>query len=85
MVNVFTTKKCPNCVILKKWLKKHKIKFNEKNMEDPKIMTDLFMMDIYSLSTPVLQVDSNFFLPNEMFKENRLNEDLLLESFGVKK
>ena len=85
IVTVFSTKKCPNCVTLKKWLKTHKIRFKEKNMEEPKIMSELIMRDVYSLSTPVLQVNDKFFLPNEMFRENKLNEGVLLKSFGVKK
>jgi glutaredoxin len=85
MIVVFSTKKCPNCIVLKNWLKEHKLRFKEKNMEEPDVMSELIMKEVYSLSTPVLQIDEKFFLPNDMFKENKLDEKLLLESFGAKK
>jgi len=82
---VFSTKKCPNCITIKKWLKEHKIKFKEKNMENPEIMSELIMKEVYSLSTPILQIGDKFLLPNEIFKEDGFNENVLLESFGVKR
>lgn len=83
-VIVFSTKKCPNCEVLKKWLKSHKMKFREKDMENPEIMSELIMKDVYSLSTPVLQINDKFLLPTDMFKENKIDEKFLEESFGVK-
>ena len=85
MITVFSTKKCPNCVTLKKWLNGNKIKFKEKDMTEPEVMSELIMSDVYSLSAPVLQIGEKFLLPNEMFKENRLEEKLLIETLGVKK
>jgi len=81
---VFSTKKCPNCEILKKWLKNHKMRFKEKDMESPEVMSELIMKDVYSLSTPVLQVNDKYLLPNDMFKENKLDEKLLEDNLGVK-
>jgi glutaredoxin len=83
-VIVFSTKKCPNCETLKKWLKSHKMRFKEKDMSEPEIMSELIMKEVYSLSTPVLQVNDKFLLPNDMFKENKLDEKLLEDNLGVK-
>ena len=81
---IFSTKSCPNCEVLKKWLKNHKMRFKEKSMENPEVMSELIMRDVYSLSTPVLQINDKFLLPNNMFKENKLDELLLEENLGVK-
>lgn len=83
-VIVFSTKRCPNCKVLKKWLKSHKMRFKEKDMSEPEVMSELIMKEVYSLSTPVLQINDKFLLPNDMFKENKLDEKLLEENFGVK-
>jgi len=81
---IFSTKRCPNCEVLKKWLKNHKMRFKQKDMSEPEVMSELIMREVYSLSTPVLQINDKFLLPNNMFKENKLDELLLEENLGVK-
>lgn len=60
------------------------MRFKEKDMSEPEVMSELIMKEVYSLSTPVLQINDKFLLPNDMFKENKLDEKLLEENFGVK-
>jgi glutaredoxin len=78
-VIVYTTKNCPRCEILKNWLKNKKVKFQEKNLEDSDVMSELILKDVYSFSSPILQIDSKFLTSDELFEGNKLKNDLLIK------
>jgi len=55
-VVVYSTKNCPRCKTLKRILKRTKIPFTEKSIEDTDVMADLMMKDIHILSAPAIQI-----------------------------
>lgn len=75
-VIVYSTKKCSKCKNLKRWLKRNKIIFEEKDLADTDIMTNLVMRNLTVLSAPALETKDRFWLSHEIFDENnRLNPD----------
>ena len=76
-VILYTTRKCSKCKRLKSWLRRNKIAFVTKSLDDTDIMTDLVMRNIFVLSAPALEVNGHVFLSNEIFLEdNRLNPEI---------
>jgi glutaredoxin-like protein NrdH len=71
-VTIYTTNACPKCKILKNELSKLKISFEERDMTTPESQTELITNDVYTLSAPVLQVDSKFYKTNEIFEGERV-------------
>lgn len=84
-LTVYTSKKCPRCKALKKWLRKNKLSFVTKSLDDTEIMASLIMRNIFVLSAPAIEIprcsalqrDSSFvkignrvFLSDQIFQEN---------------
>ena len=67
---VYTSKKCPKCRALKQWLRRNKISFVTKSLDDTDIMTELVMRNIVALSAPVLETEDRVFLSNQIFDAN---------------
>jgi len=77
-LTVYSSKKCPRCKALKKWLRKNKLSFNEKNIGDTDVMTGLVMRNFVVLSAPALETENRVFLSDQIFKaDNSLNPDLI--------
>ncbi len=63
--------------MIKKWLSDNGVKFEERNLEDPDVMADLIMRDIFALSAPALEVDGKVYLDKDLFHGDSVNELLL--------
>ena len=61
-VIVYSTKACPKCKALKRYLKRTGIKFVEKDLEDTEVMTNLVMKNIHILSAPAIQIGKLIFV-----------------------
>ena len=59
---VYTFDVCPQCKIAKEMLKRHGIEFEEKNMHDPDVLTELNIDKIFPLSAPVIYYESEYHL-----------------------
>ena len=71
---VYTSKNCSRCKALKQWLRRNNLSFDEKNIDNTDVMTDLVMRNIVVLSAPALETENKFWLSHEIFDENnRLN------------
>lgn len=55
-VVVYSTRNCRRCRALKRALKRAKIPFTEKSIEDTDDMADLVMKNIHLLSAPAIQI-----------------------------
>ena len=71
-VVVYTTSGCPRCDMLKKWLKNKNTNFEEKNLEDSNVMTDLVMRNFVVMSAPTLEVNGDVFTDSQIFENNGL-------------
>ena len=67
---VYTTSGCPRCDMLKKWLKNKNTNFEEKNLEDSDVMTDLVMRNFVVLSAPALEINGDVYTDNQIFENN---------------
>ncbi len=74
---IYSTSECPNCRVLKAFLKERGIKFKEMDISTPEALTELSMNGVFTTSAPVLQVGKEFYTSNELFKENKLNQSRL--------
>lgn len=61
MIVVYSTKQCPNCKMLKSKLSKANIEYEERDIGDTDVATDLTMRNIAVLSAPMLEVDGMIF------------------------
>jgi len=71
-VVVYTTKGCTRCDMLKKWLKNKDTNFEEKNLGDVNVMTDLVMRNFVVLSAPALEIKGVVYTENQIFESNGL-------------
>jgi glutaredoxin len=75
-VVVYTTSGCTRCDLLKKWLKNKYTNFEEKNLEDSDVMTDLVMRNFVVMSAPAVEIDGTVYTDSEIFEGNgSLNPD----------
>lgn len=71
-VVVYTTSGCTRCGMLKKWLKNKNTNFEEKNLEDSDVMTDLVMRNFVVQSAPAIEVKGVVYTDNQIFENNGL-------------
>jgi glutaredoxin 3 len=71
-VVVYTSEGCPRCKMLKKWLKNKETNFEEKNLGDSDVMTDLVMRNYVVLSAPAIEVKGSVYTENQIFEDNGL-------------
>jgi len=77
-LTVYSSKNCPRCKALKKWLRKNKLSFTEKSLDDTDVMTELVMRNLTVLSAPALETENRVFLSDQIFQEdNSLNPAFL--------
>ncbi|MGQ9513869.1 MAG: glutaredoxin domain-containing protein [Thermoproteota archaeon] len=79
-LRVYTTPNCVRCEQLKRWLKNNGIDFEEMDLSSTEVQAELIMKDVYSTSSPILQIEKSFILAKELFEGERLNEKLLLSA-----
>lgn len=65
--NIYSTKGCPKCELLKKHLTEKGLMFEVKDMTTPESITELRINGIFVLSAPVLQVNEKFYTAKELF------------------
>jgi glutaredoxin len=69
---VYTTSGCPRCNLLKKWLKNKAAVFEEKNLEDSDVMTDLVMRNFVVMSAPAIEINGEVYTDAQIFENNGL-------------
>jgi len=74
---VYTSNGCHKCSVLKEWLRTSNRSYEERNLENVDVMTDLVMRNIVVLSAPVLEVDDSVHSETEFFEGNALSVDRL--------
>lgn len=77
---VYSSAVCPKCERLKHYLQQHNIEHTVRLVEEPEARVDALMLNIYS--TPAIVVNTAVLHQSELFKEERLNEAILLAFLG---
>jgi len=76
-VVVYTSKDCPKCAMLKRWLESKGIKFEERSIDD--VVADLIMENKFILSTPALEVGGVLYSEDMILDESGRPNNKLLE------
>lgn len=77
---VYSSAACPKCEVVKRYLQEHSIEHTVRLVEEPEARVDALMLNIYS--TPAVVVDSAVLHQSDIFKDDRLNEAVLLAFLG---
>jgi glutaredoxin len=77
-VIIYTLPVCPNCHVLRQSLKEHNVKFDECDLDSPKSRTALLMNGIFTTTAPVLQINNRFLTYDQLFDEEKINIDLIM-------
>jgi hypothetical protein len=64
---------------LKSFLEKLGIAYEEKSLLDLDVQTELIMMDVFTMSAPILKVGKRILTFKELFDGNKLNEKLIVD------
>ncbi len=70
-VTVYSTNSCPWCKKTKEWLKEHKVKFSNKNVEEDEKARNEMIEKSGQMGVPVVDIDGTVivgFNPDEMEK-----------------
>ena len=59
---VYTLDACPDCKASKRLLKEKGIVFEEQDMSNPDVRTDLNMDDIFPMSAPVIKLNGEYLM-----------------------
>jgi len=81
---VYTSNGCPKCTLLKEWLKDMNTEFEEKNLEDINVMTELVMRNLVVLSAPALEIEEAFYTEDQIFDGDSLADTKILEILELK-
>ena len=77
-ITVYSLEICPNCEILKNFLKSKGLEYNELDLSLPENMTELRLNNVFVREAPVLQVDETFLTSADLFKNGAVIEETVL-------
>ena len=84
-ITLYTSNGCTLCQTLKRWLTERSVGFVEKDLSDSDVMSTLVMSDIFIMSAPALEANGRFFMVDEIFNGEQLNEELLEQTLEMKR
>ena len=70
---VYTLEYCPNCEILKGFLKTGGYAFSERDLSTAESLTELRMNGVFVNEAPVLQKNEDFFTSEDLFLSGKLD------------
>ena len=71
---VYTLEFCPNCELLKGFLKKNGHTYAERDLSTAESLTELRVNGVFVNEAPVLQMGEDFFTSADLFPGNKLDE-----------
>jgi hypothetical protein len=75
---VYTLEHCPNCEILKGFLKKGGYTFTERDLSTAESLTELRVNGVFVNEAPVLQKGDDFFTSTDLFPAGKMTSEHLL-------
>ena len=75
---VYTTERCPKCNKLKKFLEANSVPFEVADMSTPEALTELRFNGVFTVTAPVLQINSEFHTHEELFLGEEVNSEKIL-------
>ena len=70
---VYTLEHCPNCELLKAYLKKSGYQFAERDLSSAESLTELRVNGVFVNEAPVLQKSDDFFTSADLFPAGKLD------------
>ncbi|HMK15798.1 MAG TPA: glutaredoxin domain-containing protein [Methanomicrobiales archaeon] len=80
---VYTLENCPNCEMLKEYLKSRKVGYLEKDMSSAESLTDLRVNGCFAMEAPVLRKDDLFLTSAELFAGGKVRDAELRSALGL--
>ncbi len=74
-VQVYTLEFCPNCDLLKAYLKERGVRFTEEDMSSAGALTELRINGVFVSEAPVLRKGNVFLTSTELFLGGAVNRD----------
>jgi glutaredoxin len=74
---VYTLEHCPNCDLLKGFLKKNDHKYSERDLSSAESLTELRMNGVFVNQAPVLQKGDDFLTSEDLFPSGKLDTEQL--------
>ena len=78
---VYTLEFCPHCEILKDFLGRAGISYTILDLSTAEALTELRMNGIFVQEAPVLQIEKTFLTSSDLFANETLLEDLIMQHF----
>jgi len=75
VLTVYTLENCPNCELLKGFLKRKGIKFLEEDMSSAASLTELRVNGVFAMEAPVLRHGDTFLTTLDLFSGGKVKED----------
>lgn len=75
---VYTTERCPKCNRLKKFLEANSVPFEVADMSTPEALTELRFNGVFTVTAPVLQINSEFHTYEELFRGEEVDSEKIL-------
>jgi glutaredoxin len=75
---VYTLEHCPNCEILKGFLKKNGLGYTERDLSSAESLTELRVNGVFVNEAPVLQKRDDFYTSSDLFPAGNLDTENLL-------
>jgi glutaredoxin len=70
---VYTLEHCPNCELLKTFLKDGGYQYSERDLSSAESLTELRVNGVFVNEAPVLQKSDDFFTSSEIFPAGKLD------------
>jgi glutaredoxin len=72
---VYTLEHCPNCELLKGFLKKSGLSYNERDLSSAESLTELRVNGVFVNEAPVLQKSDDFYTSADLFPSGKLDTE----------
>ncbi len=80
---LYTLENCPNCEMLKDYLKTRKVRYHEKDMSSAESLTDLRVNGCFAMEAPVLRKNDLFLTSAELFAGGKVRDAELRKALDI--
>ena len=80
---VYTLENCPNCEMLKEFLRSRRVRYTERDMASAESLTELRVNGVFAMEAPVLRSDEIFLTSPELFAGGKIREAELNRTLGL--
>jgi glutaredoxin len=82
---IYTLENCPNCEMLKDFLRSRRVAYTERDMSSAESLTELRVNGVFAMEAPVLRSDELFLTSPDLFAGGKVKEADLSSTLGLQK